>query len=544
MNSTITEDQKNYIISKLQDTFTNELDLEKFITKLSDDINEIHSLTTSINNFITNPNSNSNQTKNKKVQKTVDFSQSQLSARKPLMTDRTKETTTVKKFFTKTLPKSKDKVIKQDTTRVNHHQKRLTNDLSTDKIKRQTTNIDEKNKYNKKNNNNNYKTINREKNLNANKSFDNIKKAIQKSFISTDTKTKDNDNKKNDKKLVRKITMDKSIGKNKKNDVSKSVDKKNNLTRHKTSDNIFSNKSKTNKKGKETKKNTENTNQITQIKQIRDIDDLKEKEKPLTENKIIKEELKKEVKKEIIINYKNKTFTSSNYLESLFLALNSGFFNPMQKLKLFINIRDFYKLFNKQEMIKELINYYSLKGNMGTGGNKGKENELFKPSATSIKGLKFLDDEEKNKILKEKQDPIIIDFFRLILILLDEYDKNIFEENDKKIIEKLFIETFNKYKVKSIKELMIKRFIDILVIINDEQFEMIQKFTKEKPELLLPSSLIKYSRTVSFFAIFIKELYSYLCTKNDQGVYYYKIRFKNTDNIYRNKINNLKKYLA
>ena len=87
---------------------------------------------------------------------------------------------------------------------------------------------------------------------------------------------------------------------------------------------------------------------------------------------------------------------------------------------------------------------------------------------------------------------------------------------------------------------MVNQFVNDRLIINDEQFELIQKMLLVKPDLFSPATLLRYNRAVSYFSFFVKELFSYLNQKTEEGIYFYKIRSNLPRNKYQDKINNLK----
>ena len=250
-----------------------------------------------------------------------------------------------------------------------------------------------------------------------------------------------------------------------------------------------------------------------------------------------------------IINYKNiknKKY-NSNYVESLYLALNSGFFNPNKKLNIIINSKELYSNFEDKKIIKELIDYYNKTGNQIITNNNDnnkydlkKINEAFKPNERTINALNFLDKNEEQKLINEIQHPYINELFKAVLILLNEYKNN---NENKNIFEFLFNDIVQKYKAKNIKKLMINYFVNDRLIINDEQIELIQKMLITKPDLFSPATLLRYNRAVAYFSFFIKELFSYLNLKTEDGKYYYKIRESLPNNIYHEKINKLKQLL-
>ena len=582
MKTQITEIQKQFILSKLKYTFNNVLNIDKLITKISKDINEIHSLTSNVKN-ITMLNSG----RNKLIQKSPDISKNHQShPRKQLLSLKSKdniyssknifEKRIVQKFKEKENKPINDQIL--NISKTFYGKKLLTVGHSEDKIRplnKRKTMIKSKDKHiiidkpqtsrqNKENIDNNKKGKNKELSKTINKSMTDIKikdkirrksvddinkKLLNKSFISKTTKDKiqrnnvkinksiDNKNNKNSinnnlKNSTLIIKKNSNIIKEEKTE--KLIKKKINYNRSKTPENIMiaklriKNKSKNinlNKKNIENKKSLGRVNNLINTKTSKD----------------------SEINKEIILKSLNsKTFSSSNYLECLYLSLKSGFFSPNQKLKIFISSKQLYNYLDKEKTIKELINYYSSKNIPLKSENKydiQKANEVFKPTKLALNSLNFLDKDEQEKLLNEPQNPIVVDFFRIILILLNEYNQNILKENDKIIFGYLFKDLFTKYKVKTIKELMMVIFVDKTPKINDEQFELIQNILEEKPNVFSPATIIKYNRCVSFIAFFIKELYSYLTLKTEDGIYYYQIRTKESRNINEDKINNLRNYL-
>ena len=202
---------------------------------------------------------------------------------------------------------------------------------------------------------------------------------------------------------------------------------------------------------------------------------------------------KKEELKDIIYRKKRSKIYNSNHLECLYLALNSGFFNPNKKLNLFLKSRELFNNLNNKNMIKELIEYYYKKGLENSNyNNKDKNlekiNIVFNPCERSINALNFIDKNEEMKLINEVQHPYINELFKIVLILLNEYNKN--NNNNNNIYDFLFNDILSKYKVKNIKNLMLNTFVGERIIISDDQFELIQKILSNKPDLLSPSTLL------------------------------------------------------
>jgi len=269
--------------------------------------------------------------------------------------------------------------------------------------------------------------------------------------------------------------------------------------------------------------------------------DEQKKEEKNTENKEIKTEDKTKPHKLIKYTLTISKKFPSNYKECLYLGLNSGFFNPIQKLNLFINSKELYENLNKNKLILELIDYYNKLGNKNLKSKVNSEydiekiNKPFNPCELSINSLNFIDKEEENKLMTELQHPLITDYFKLILILLNE--KN---NENKNIFEFVFKDLLEKYKTKNFKNLLLKNFVNSKIIIDDEQFNSIQKMVMIKPDLLSPSTLLRYNRVVAYSAFFLKDLFNYLNLKTDDGKHYYKLRTGLPKNEYEEKINKLK----
>ena len=247
-----------------------------------------------------------------------------------------------------------------------------------------------------------------------------------------------------------------------------------------------------------------------------------------------------EVLKDIIYRKKRIKKYNSNNVECLYLSLNSGFFNPNKKLNLFLKSRELFNNLNNKNMIKELIEYYYKKGLENPNyNNKDKNlekiNIVFNPCERSINALNFIDKNEEMKLINEVQHPYINELFKIVLILLNEYNKN-----NKNIYDFLFNDILSKYKVKNIKNLMLNIFVGERIIISDEQFELIQKILTNKPDLLSPSTLLKYNRAVAYFSFFLKDLFSYLNLKTEEGIFFFKIRASLPKNKYIEQIHKLK----
>ena len=251
--------------------------------------------------------------------------------------------------------------------------------------------------------------------------------------------------------------------------------------------------------------------------------------------------------KEII---KKDNVYMSKYIESLSLSIKLGFFAPSEKLKLLLISKELYSNFNLKDIIIDYINHYEnqilLINDKIKKYETNKINKVFTPRKTGLNSLNFITKNEEQRLINEPQHEYVFKIFKIILILLNEYNNfnKTENENDSKIFEFLFNDIYKKYNVNNIKDLFINCFVDKVPLISDVQLNEINQIIKEIPELLSPSTLLAYNRNVSYLTFFLSELYNYLTMKTNDDVYYYKIRNDLSKiNEYINKINKLKLYL-
>ena len=286
-------------------------------------------------------------------------------------------------------------------------------------------------------------------------------------------------------------------------------------------------------KKEEIKEEKKNETKKDEKKQVQNLDKKENKPEESKQVKITNAKIK-------YIFMREKKF-SSNYQECLYLGLSSGFFDPIQKLNLMIGSKELYNNLNKRQLISELINNYNKLSNKNLKKTNKLEydiekiNSPFNPNERSINSLNFIDKEEENKLMNELQHPYITEYFKLILTLLNE--KN---DENKNIFEFFFKDLLEKHHASNIKNLLIKNFVNNTFIINDDQFNTIQKMILIKPDLLSPATLLRYNRAVAYSAFFMKDLFHYINLKTDDGKYYYQLRANLPKNEYQEKINKLR----
>ena len=256
------------------------------------------------------------------------------------------------------------------------------------------------------------------------------------------------------------------------------------------------------------------------------------------------------ISQEILNNdLKNKNYDLffNKYIESLYLTIKSGFFLPKEKLKILLLSKELYLKFNIKDILNDYINYYEneikkIKCNFNNY-DINLINKPFTPKKTGLNSLKFITKNEEERLINETQHDYVIKLFSIILILLNEYE-NFQNSNERNIFKYLFEQAYNKFKVDNIKSLLEINFVEKIPIINEEQYNKVNKIIQEVPDLLSPTTLLKYNRSVSYLTFFLSELYNYFSMKAEDGNYYYNIRYMFLQkNKYLDKINIVKKYL-
>ena len=244
---------------------------------------------------------------------------------------------------------------------------------------------------------------------------------------------------------------------------------------------------------------------------------------------------------------KNYNLFFNKYIESLYLSIKRGFFLPNEKLKILLLSKEIYLKFNIKDILTDYINYYEseikkIKYNFDNY-DINLINKTFTPKKTGLNSLKFITKNEEERLINEPQHDYVIKLFSIILILLNEYE-NYLKSNEQNIFKYLFEQVYNKFNVDNIKSLFEINFVEKIPIINKKQYDQVNKIIQEVPNLLLPTTLLKYNRSVSYLTFFLGELYNYFSIKAEDGNYYYHIRYMFFQrNKYLDKINIIKNYL-
>ena len=239
------------------------------------------------------------------------------------------------------------------------------------------------------------------------------------------------------------------------------------------------------------------------------------------------------------IDFQNKN------LQALYFSLYLNYFDINKKIKIIFSQPKLFKQFSTKNLFHELysniekefieISKFLLKYDMN------KISIPFSPNKTAKRGLTFITEENEKNLIENEQPNEIIIIFKVVLLFLEEDISNIKDNN---IIKYLFVDIFEKYQVKNIKDLFLKYIINKINLLNEKYINEINNIIGDKPEILTPSEVIKYNRNVSYMTFIIKDIYYYLLEKTDDGIYFYQLREYNRKLIVLDKkLERLKKFL-
>jgi len=245
-----------------------------------------------------------------------------------------------------------------------------------------------------------------------------------------------------------------------------------------------------------------------------------------------------------IIKKKPKKF-SNNYVNALYLAVISGYITIDQKIKIILNNKEIYNNINIKDLIKELLKNieieYNNKKNILNKYDNIILNQKFIPNVAYSNGLNFLTKNEIEILISKNQSKEILNIFKIILFFLGE-DFSDIEDNN--LLQYFFNNIYKKYKIFSIKELILKQLIKNIQNIPIEFIKKAINLNKSNKDTLSPAMVFRHSRCVSYITFIINDLYKYITFKLDNGLFLYELwDIKNKTEKMQNKINKLKMYL-
>ena len=288
------------------------------------------------------------------------------------------------------------------------------------------------------------------------------------------------------------------------------------------------------------KKNNNNNNNIN-INIKKDINSNSDSDKEIEDKKKQINKIPIKINAYIIteIDFSNKN------LQALYFSLFLNFFDINKKIKIIFSQPQLYKKFSTKNSFQELYSNiekeFSKISKLLLKYDMNKISIPFSPNTTAKNGLMFITEEDEKNLIQNEQPHEIIIIFKVILLLLEEDISNI---EDNKILKTLFVDIFQKYQVKNIKELFLNHIINKINLLHEKYIKEINNIIGNKPELLTPGEVLKYNRNVSYMTFIIKDIYYYLLEKTDDGIYFYQLREYNRKLIVLDKkLERLKKFL-
>ena len=570
MSKGINEDEKEYIIYNI-DGFFKHHKLEERIKKFSDDIHKLQKLRLEINNdlinlsSISNKNVNNNNNNDKNTNNILTKSASSLAMVK-------------KNELISNKPKKKNLVSSKSSVDIqNDNNKTLKN-----KTKSQD-NIIKNKKDTKKSNiighklDKNYTTNHINNNINKNKKI-NLTSSVDLNRPLTTRKTKENldekfsqttgnffkkniNDSKNNNDLIKSVGVEKfkkisqKINKNpvksKTPLQSRTIEKisKSNILNQKKilTKNLITTNQKENRTLTPivTKSSNNINNKPKNKKYIKFKSNIDKIKKPsINDNNDEHNNKNNHNNKKTLIKKKPKKF-SNIYINALYLALISGYFTINKKINIILNNKELYKNINSKDLIKELLKNieieYNNKKNILNKYEKDILNQKFIPNAVISNGLNFLTKNESEILISKNQTNQILNIFKIILYFLGEDFSDI---DDNNLLKYFFNNIYKKYKVISIKELILKQ---LIINIQNIPIDFIKKainLNKSNKDTLSPAMVFRHNRCVSYITFIISDLYKYITFKLENGLFLYELwDIKNKSEKLQNKINKLKLYL-
>lgn len=175
----------------------------------------------------------------------------------------------------------------------------------------------------------------------------------------------------------------------------------------------------------------------------------------------------------------------------------------------------------------------------------------FVPSKTGKNGLNFVRTEDENNLVNKEQPEEILEFFKVIYVLLKEPFKDI-PKNEliiymkNTLFPKFGVDSFSKQTFLNIFliETLIISYMVNNVSISEEQYNSLCTIYQTNPKILNSSDFLKLNRSVSYMTFIIKELFDYCTAKTIDGLPIFKLResAKKIQNL-KDDIEKMHKYL-
>ena len=570
MSKEINEDEKEYINYNI-DGFFKHHKLEERIKKFSDDIHKLQKLRLEINNDLINlssisnknVNNNNNNDKNKNNILTKSASSLAMVKKNELISNKPKKKNLVSSKSSVDIQNDNNKTLKNKTK-------------SQDNIIKNKKDIKKSNIIGHKLDKN-YTTNHINNNINKNKKI-NLTSSVDLNRPLTTRKTKENldekfsqttgnffkkniNDSKNNNNLIKSVGVEKfkkisqKINKNpvksKTPIQSRTIEKisKSNILNQKKilTKNLITNNQKENRTLTPivTKSSNNIKNKPKNKKYIKFKSNIDKIKKPsINDNNDEHNNKNNHNNKKTLIKKKPKKF-SNIYINALYLALISGYFTINKKINIILNNKELYKNINSKDLIKELLKNieieYNNKKNILNKYEKDILNQKFIPTAVISNGLNFLTKNESEILISKNQTNQILNIFKIILYFLGEDFSDI---DDNNLLKYFFNNIYKKYKVISIKELILKQLIINIQKIPIDFIKKAINLNKSNKDTLSPAMVFRHNRCVSYITFIISDLYKYITFKLENGLFLYELwDIKNKSEKLQNKINKLKFYL-
>ena len=570
MSKEINEDEKEYINYNI-DGFFKHHKLEERIKKFSDDIHKLQKLRLEINNDLINlssisnknVNNNNNNDKNKNNILTKSASSLAMVKKNELISNKPKKKNLVSSKSSVDIQNDNNKTLKNKTK-------------SQDNIIKNKKDIKKSNIIGHKLDKN-YTTNHINNNINKNKKI-NLTSSVDLNRPLTTRKTKENldekfsqttgnffkkniNDSKNNNNLIKSVGVEKfkkisqKINKNpvksKTPIQSRTIEKisKSNILNQKKilTKNLITTNQKENRTLTPivTKSSNNINNKPKNKKYIKFKSNIDKIKKPsINDNNDEHNNKNNHNNKKTLIKKKPKKF-SNIYINALYLALISGYFTINKKINIILNNKELYKNINSKDLIKELLKNieieYNNKKNILNKYEKDILNQKFIPTAVISNGLNFLTKNESEILISKNQTNQILNIFKIILYFLGEDFSDI---DDNNLLKYFFNNIYKKYKVISIKELILKQLIINIQNIPIDFIKNAINLNKSNKDTLSPAMVFRHNRCVSYITFIISDLYKYITFKLENGLFLYELwDIKNKSEKLQNKINKLKFYL-
>lgn len=152
---------------------------------------------------------------------------------------------------------------------------------------------------------------------------------------------------------------------------------------------------------------------------------------------------------------------------------------------------------------------------------------MFAPSKTGKNGLNFIRAEDENNLILKEQPEEIIDFFKLIYVLLQEPYQHL---SNTEILPNLKNNLFSKVGADSFSKLYFY-FLESLILnliakvtFTEDQYHNLVQIYNSNPKILSSSDFLKVNRSVSYMTFIVKELFDFYTARTNDGIPIFRLK--------------------